>query len=945
MQPLGYVHSLGFIDQARFVRYQFRRLGAQVSLAKNRLREDAINIIFGAHLGFPAEWKCRHTCLFVNLEQLGWGGAAVSGDYLRLLQTSAVLDYDAANVGSYCADNADVPLLPFGYAPYLDHGDAPDLEDRPIDLLFFGSMNPRRRAFIDRIEACGVQVAAFDQPLYGPERDQFIRQAKAVLNCHFYATSRFEQVRVSHCLSLGTPVISERHEDSRPAPMFEDAVLWVADHEVESFFRERFGKPGHVESAQACLAAFRRHDPLDAYADALAFAVGYHCGSLRTRNAGAWRPERMHLAAGSRYRPGWLNVDSSDKSEADLVLDLGGGSLILPLSGSTRHGSRFILEASSVEHIYASDAPARTPDLPTLMSNLLALLKVDGVVEIDVPFAATPNTWPDPTQRRVLDENSWACCTDRFWEANCFSHRFEAGALQWLDDGGQPSSREAAAHMRIVLRKVEATLRERTLARTMRADFGDIGDDLPTEDPDNVLPVAAPVLDIEPAAPASAPSKVNPRFRKLEVAVQIDKLIDLGRFADALQVMVGSINSDFCLPGVAHTALYYPQFDRQIETLAVLLDRSLPAQAEQAPDETNVIIATELYQVGGHTKVIEDVANELVNPVIILTDLFGTNHRAPSSIDWFRERLPGATVLVLPARDMWGKCRTLGSIVRGLRPKNILHFNHHQDPLPFVATLSHRGARQALVHHCDHNPSVGCTLKALEHVDVSPRLQEICAAHLGQPAYLLPLHVPDRGVQTVEAVQDNRFSVVTSGRVGKFARAGDLQLKDIVLVALRALSGSFFHVGPLADDWLQEIRGHLSAHGIDASRFVSLGLVPSLWKTLRETKAAFYVGSAPVGGGRAAIEAQGCGLPVLFFTGFEHGSLVENYSLYADQSLGWSDITELGTLLRTLGARHTKLSGLARKFYEEGYSRERFRATLEALLGLEAVKRSIRPEF
>ena len=59
MQPVGYLHSQGFLDQARHVRWQLRRLGATVTLAKNRLREDAVNLIFGAHLGFPVELQQR----------------------------------------------------------------------------------------------------------------------------------------------------------------------------------------------------------------------------------------------------------------------------------------------------------------------------------------------------------------------------------------------------------------------------------------------------------------------------------------------------------------------------------------------------------------------------------------------------------------------------------------------------------------------------------------------------------------------------------------------------------------------------------------------------------------------------------------------------------------------------------------------------------------------
>ena len=257
IQPAGYVHSLGFLDQARYFRHQFRRLGVTVTMSKNRLREDAVNFVFGAHLGFPADWARRNPCVFVNLEQLGQGGASVSPDYLALLRHSAVVDYDPANVGAYAADPADVPIVPFGYAAYLDKPTLP-LEERPIDLLFFGSMNARRKAFIERVEAAGFQVASFDHPIYGPERDAFIRQSRAVLNCHFYESARFEQARAFHCLSLGTPVISERTPATAPPAAFEDAVLWLPQ-DVEGWFRENFARPAFYEAAQASLAAFRAH--------------------------------------------------------------------------------------------------------------------------------------------------------------------------------------------------------------------------------------------------------------------------------------------------------------------------------------------------------------------------------------------------------------------------------------------------------------------------------------------------------------------------------------------------------------------------------------------------------------------------------------------------------------------------------------------------------------
>ena len=178
VQPPGYVHALGLLDPARYLRYQLRRFGVEVTLGKNRLRADAVNFVFGAHLGFDPELLRRFPCLIVNLEQLGDGGASLPAAYAQLLRQAAAVDYEAANVPLYAADPADVPLVRFLHAPYLAPDESLPLEQRPIDLLFIGSMNDRRRAFIERVEAAGITVTLFDRPVYGPERDHFIRRPR-----------------------------------------------------------------------------------------------------------------------------------------------------------------------------------------------------------------------------------------------------------------------------------------------------------------------------------------------------------------------------------------------------------------------------------------------------------------------------------------------------------------------------------------------------------------------------------------------------------------------------------------------------------------------------------------------------------------------------------------------------------------------------------------------
>lgn len=470
MQPPGYVHSLGLLDPARYLRYQLRRLGAEVLITKNRVREDALNIVLGAHLGFPPEWKDRHACIFFNLEQLGPGGANLPPAYLQLLQTSAAVDYDVANVSAYCATAGAVPVVPLLHAPYLESRAALPLEQRPIDLLFFGCINPRRRAFLDRIEACGWSVAVFDHPLYGAERDEFIVQAKAVVNCHHYDSARFEQVRAQHCLSLGTPFISERIAPTSPPQAFEDAVTWIRDDGLETFFQQDFATARFFDNARTQLAHWRKQDSADAYAILMACATDFMRAHASHKPRSPWQPKCINLGSGKDYKAGWLNLDLLERAEPDLVLDLSVPQTF-PLRTRTRFGSALELSAGSVARIHANNVLEHVRDLPCLMTNALALLCDGGEFEIEVPYEGALTAWQDPTHVRAMNENSWLYYTDWFWYLGWFEHRFEIAASQWLDTQCRPCAKGDAAFMKMTLRKTETTLRERTAARASRADF------------------------------------------------------------------------------------------------------------------------------------------------------------------------------------------------------------------------------------------------------------------------------------------------------------------------------------------------------------------------------------------------------------------------------------------------------------------------------------------
>lgn len=412
---------------------------------------------------------------------------------------------------------------------------------------------------------------------------------------------------------------------------------------------------------------------------------------------------------------------------------------------------------------------------------------------------------------------------------------------------------------------------------------------------------------------------------------EIDELIAASRYNDALATMLVGVHNHYTLPEAEHRFLYYPCFDKQIQRLADILDAAGEPSRSTPVSRNTLIVASLLQQVGGHSRVIEDVAREVELPTLVITDMFWTYRNTPDQLNWLLDSFDFASVIVLTQRSLWAKCGALRRLTERLQPRNILYFGHHQDPIPFVGTLGHSGSQKTLIHHCDHNPSLGNTLAGIKHADFSEELARTCSNHLNRDARLLPLYVPDAGRKRFAPAKDDAFSVVTSGTSNKFARTGAITLQAIAQTVLSAVRGNFFHIGPLDEEWVAEIKAHLEQNAIDPGRFVPLGPVTSLWTSLASLDALLYLGSAPVGGGRAAIEAQGCGYPVLFFRVIDPGSSLEVESLYANRQLGWSTLSELSALLTEITPRLAQLSDEARSFYDQRYSHDQFARTLKEI--------------
>jgi SAM-dependent methyltransferase len=190
-----------------------------------------------------------------------------------------------------------------------------------------------------------------------------------------------------------------------------------------------------------------------------------------------WRPEFLNLGSGKDYKLGWLNLDILERTQPDLVIDLG-QQTSLPISGKTLGGGHILIEENSLRGIYANNVLEHVPDLPCLMTNLLALLKDGGILEVEVPYEKSVTAWQDPTHLRAMNKNSWLYYTVWFWYLGWLNHRFEITEFKWLDNQLKPCSEDQAAFMKLKLKKTTTTPHERSIARTMIPDFCGIPSDL-----------------------------------------------------------------------------------------------------------------------------------------------------------------------------------------------------------------------------------------------------------------------------------------------------------------------------------------------------------------------------------------------------------------------------------------------------------------------------------
>jgi hypothetical protein len=218
ISPPGYVHSEALREVAETLMYGLRSLSHQAEIASS-FAPGAIHIVLCPHLLSSRSQLPQGTILY-NFEQLG---APHLESLMHLARHYPVWDYSARNMKQWPIRIAPIEV-PLGYVKELNRIDSAPEQD--IDVLFYGSINRRRRTLVERLHRAGLKVMTLFGT-YGAERDRMIARSKLVLNMHYYPTQIFEVVRVSYLLTNSKAVVAECDDSTEIDKEMRSAVACV----------------------------------------------------------------------------------------------------------------------------------------------------------------------------------------------------------------------------------------------------------------------------------------------------------------------------------------------------------------------------------------------------------------------------------------------------------------------------------------------------------------------------------------------------------------------------------------------------------------------------------------------------------------------------------------------------------------------------------------------
>lgn len=207
----------------------------------------------------PLEFLPKNYIFFNGEPRIIWEQSP--GWISAMRRATAVWDYYRPNIAYAASLGINSSYVPFGFSSYYETVFRKNMEGKTIlqdiDVLFFGSLSPRRRAIIDSLRARGMTVRTVtrDNPSYGASLDELIARARIVLDVHFHSdpvAHTANLARLDYLLSNRIFVVTEGTADGTESSSFRRFVTTSAYGEIASrcaYYLERPAERARIAEA------------------------------------------------------------------------------------------------------------------------------------------------------------------------------------------------------------------------------------------------------------------------------------------------------------------------------------------------------------------------------------------------------------------------------------------------------------------------------------------------------------------------------------------------------------------------------------------------------------------------------------------------------------------------------------------------------------------------
>ena len=226
-----YFKHIIFQEVAKSLYQSLREFNFNVNITDKLLNDvEDLHIIFGANdfLEFIPQKYIIYQLEQTNISENG-EKKNLPEKYIHIMRKAlAVWDYSQENI-KYLEKTYNLKNLfyvPVLYSPTLQTITSFKI-NKPIDILFLGSLNKRRENIIKKLQMNKnyiIEVGNYN--IWNEKRDYLVDRSKIVLNIHYYENSILETTRISYLLANKAFVISESGRDKILNNQMEGLIIF-----------------------------------------------------------------------------------------------------------------------------------------------------------------------------------------------------------------------------------------------------------------------------------------------------------------------------------------------------------------------------------------------------------------------------------------------------------------------------------------------------------------------------------------------------------------------------------------------------------------------------------------------------------------------------------------------------------------------------------------------